>query len=201
MLKFDVLGCGTAVNPNGYAALLNEAKDLTATITGVSTAPVKGSASLRNVGTGVVAEGHAYLALDDVKEVTVAGCTLDLSATITRTIPKGATTLDLSDLFNSSLSKTAVKKDGVDLETNDSVTNGVIKLENPAAADVKITVTADIATGTATTDNNAAKVNLDAGEYQVHFVARAYDTVAGTNMPNPTMMEFVKHCRPLNIRW
>lgn len=201
MLKFDVLGCGPAVNPNGYAALLNEAKDLTATLTLDAVPAVNGSVSLRNVGTGVVAEGHCALPLQNAASVAVSDCTLALNATITRTIPKGATTLDLSDLFNSSLTAASIKLNGVQLADPNTVANGVVTLNAAAGADTEVTVSTVIATGTATTDNNAATVNIDAGDYQVHFVARAYDTVEDTRMPNPTMMEFVKHCRPLNIRW
>lgn len=203
MLKFDRLGPGEKVNPNGYAALLNDVKDLTATLTLDTVPVVHGGASLRSVGTGVVAEGHCALSLDEASAsaVAVSDCTLKLTATVTRTIPKGATTLDLSDLFNSKLVKSDVKKDGANLAEGDTVADGIITLAAAATADVKIAVTTDVATGTATTDNNAATVNLDPGDYQVHFIARAYDTVDGTRMPNPTMMEFVKHCRPLNVRW
>jgi hypothetical protein len=203
MLKFDCLGCGPKVNPNSYAALLN-ANDLTVEMK-LDTADASAAvcnAALRHVGTGTVVEGHRALSLNAAKAVAVANCTLELKTTITRTIPKGASKLDLSDVVNSNLAKADVKKDGAALDEGDAVANGVITLASAAAADVEITVEdLVVATGTATTDNNTATVNLDEGEYQVHFIARVHDNIECTHMPNPTMMEFVKHCRPLNIRW
>lgn len=204
MLKFDRLGCGPKVNPNAYTTLLDAANDLTVEmkLDTADAAAVVCNAALRHVGTGTVVEGHRALALDEAKAIVVANCTLELKTTITRTIPKGASKLDLSNVVNNTLAKVDVKKDGADLAEGDTVANGVITLAAPAAADVEITIEdLVVATGTATTDNNAATVNIDAGDYQVHFVARAYDTVEDTRMPNPTMMEFVKHCRPLNVRW
>lgn len=208
MLKFDRLGPGEKVNPNGYAALLNDAKDLTATLTLKSGATANGNVSLRNVGTGVVAEGHfAYKAEADesseVMAIPVAGCKIDVSGVLEFVVPEGKTTLDVSHLIPSLVTN------DLDLTKSDNaaataaagvitVTSAPEKGSGGAKIVLKPLV---VATGTATTDNNAATVNLDPGDYQVHFIARAYDTVDGTRMPNPTMMEFVKHCRPLNIRW
>lgn len=203
MLKFDCLGCGPKVNPNGYAALL-DAADLIVEmkLDTADSAAVVCNAALRHVGTGTVVEGHRVLSLNAAKAIEVANCTLELKTTITRTIPKGASKLDLSDVVSNALAKTDVKKDGAALDDGDTVANGVITLAAPAAADVEITIEdLVVATGTATTGNNAATVNIDEGEYQVHFIARVHDNIECTRMPNPTMMEFVKHCRPLNIRW
>lgn len=208
MLKFDVLGCGPAVNPNGYASLLDEVegkncqcklhlRDAGSASSGIDAVDTLGSCRVRHVGTGSVVEGHAALSSDDTTVITVANCKLTVSAEIERVIPKGATALDLSDLF-SDLDSDDVTVTGVQAE-DFSVSNGVITLDDPAATDVPVKVKFDIAVGDATTDNNAATVNLDAGDYQIHFVVRAHDDVEASGMPNPTTMSFVKHCRPLNI--
>lgn len=203
MLKFDVLGCGPNVNPNGYATLLDTVKDLKAEmkLTAADKTGVACSTVLRHVGTGVVVECHRGLTLSGPTAVTVSDCQLNLKGTATFVIKKGATTLDLSDLFNSNLTSKDVFKDGKQLTDPDKVENGVITLSAPAAEDTTIAVSVVVATGTATTDNNASTVNIDAGDYQVHAIARVRDTVEGTLMPNPTMMELVEHCRPVNIRW
>ena len=82
------------------------------------------------------------------------------------------------------------------------VTKDVVTLSAAAQkGGAVVTVSFVLATGKATTQNNATTVNLDAGDYQVHLIARIRNDEAVTNMPDPTMLEFVKHCRPLNVRW
>lgn len=213
MLKFDELGWGPKVNPNAYAGLLNEVRECkTATLhltdaveaneaTGTEAADatdVVGSCRIRHAGNGHVAEGHfAYTSENDLA-ITVKSCKLTLTAEITRTIPEGATTLDLSDLFTGELvNDTDVTAVG---GTISSVTDNVVALSEAAPeGGVKVTVNFVLAEGTATTNNNAETVTLDAGDYQIHFIARARTDVDVTRMPNPTMMEFVKSCRKLHV--
>ncbi len=230
MLKFDDLGWGPKVNPNGYAALLNEAKITDATLqlaaasgSGSDAVPAKtanGSIHLRHVGTGVVAEGHfGYKAEaasgEDSMAIKTDECVLTVKGSITRVVPEGSTDLDLSGLFNASGDDNAKK-----LVVGDCVVEGgatptivgpaegepadkcIVRLAAAAPkAGTKVTVNFVLTTGAATTHNNAETVNLDPGDYQIHLVARARNDNECTRMPNPTMMEFVKHCRPLNIRW
>lgn len=228
MLKFDDLGWGPKVNPNGYSALLDEAKITEATLQlaaaveagegseGAADAKTtNGSVRLRHVGTGVVAEGHFGYKAEDSMAIKTDECVLTVKGSITRVVPEGSTDLDLSGLFNAA-GDDGAKKLGVD----DCVVEGgttpeivgpadgdpadkcIVRLATAAPkAGTKVTVNFDLTTGAATTHNNAETVNLDPGDYQIHLVARASNDNECTHMPNPTMMEFVKHCRPLNVRW
>lgn len=231
MLKFDDLGWGPKVNPNGYSALLDEAKITEATLqlaaaveadagAGIAKADAKttnGSVRLRHVGTGVVAEGHfGYKAEaeSDADSVVIKTdeCVLTVKGSITRVVPEGSTDLDLSGLFLGDGDNALDADDCVvegDVECSivgptvgDPADKCIVRLATAAPkAGTKVTVNFDLTTGAATTHNNAETVNLDPGDYQIHLVARASNDNECTRMPNPTMMEFVKHCRPLNIRW
>lgn len=196
MLKFDDLGRGPKVNPDGYSALLREAEITGAELT-LSTTTEKGTVHLRHAGVSLVAECHFAHKVEPAESITVAGCVLNIRAKVTRVVPKGSKTLDLSDLF-SGLVQDDVKA------SNDSapaVANDVVELATESDGTAVVTVNFVLATGAATTQNNATTVNLDAGDYQIHLIARIRNDEAVTNMPDPTMLEFVKHCRPLNIRW
>lgn len=196
MLKFDDLGRGPKVNPDGYSALLREAEITGAELT-LSKTTEKGTVHLRHAGVSLVAECHFAHKVEPAESITVAECVLNIGAKVTRVVPKGSKTLDLSDLF-SGLVPDDVKA------SNDSapaVANDVVTLATESDGTAVVTVNFVLATGAATTDNNATTVNLDAGDYQVHLIARIRNDEAVTNMPDPTMLEFVKHCRPLNIRW
>lgn len=212
MLKVDKLGWdGTKVNPNGYRALLDEVRHCTATLhlsdgdsgadSAVPATDAVGGCRIRHVGTGHVAEGHVALTVANKVDVELDKCNLTLAAEITRVIPEGATQLDLSDLFGNG------EGDDHNLVADDvtavggtvsSVADNIITLASAAPANgVKVTVKFNLAVGPATTEGNAANMTLDAGDYQIHFVARARDDMECTRMPNPTRMEFIKHCRPL----
>ena len=198
MLKFDDLGRGPKVNPDGYSALLREA-EITGAELKLSTTTEKGTVQLRHAGVSLVAECHFAHEATTAETISVAGCVLNICAKVTRVVPEGSSTLDLSDLFSG--------LETADCSVNNSLTvSGVAEdVVTLSAAAPKggavVTVNFVLATGAATTDNNAASVNLDAGDYQVHLIARIRNDEAVTNMPDPTMLEFVKHCRPLNVRW
>ena len=198
MLKFDDLGRGPKVNPDGYSALLREAE-----ITGAelklsnSKTTEKGTVHLRHAGVSLVAECQFAHTAEPAESITVAECVLNIGAKVTRVVPKGSKTLDLSDLF-SGLVQDDIKASNDPAPT---VNSDVVTLETESDGTAVVTVNFVLATGAATTDNNATTVNLDAGDYQVHLIARVRNDEAVTNMPDPTMLEFVKHCRPLNVRW
>ena len=196
MLKFDDLGRGPKVNPDGYSALLREA-EITGAELKLSKATEKGTVHLRHAGVSLVAECHFAHKVEPAESITVAECVLNIGAKVTRVVPKGSKTLDLSDLF-SGLVQDDVKASNDPAPT---VNNDVVTLATESDGTAVVTVNFVLATGAATTDNNAATVNLDAGDYQVHLIARIRNDEAVTNMPDPTMLEFVKHCRPLNVRW
>lgn len=196
MLKFDDLGRGPKVNPDGYSALLREAEITGAELT-LSNTPEKGTVHLRHAGVSLVAECHFAHEAKSAESITVAECVLNIRAKVTRVVPKGSKTLDLSDLF-SGLVQDDVKASNDPAPT---VTSDVVTLATESDGTAVVTVNFVLATGKATTQNNATTVNLDAGDYQVHLIARIRNDEAVTNMPDPTMLEFVKHCRPLNIRW
>ena len=196
MLKFDDLGRGPKVNPDGYSALLREA-EITGAELKLSKTTEKGTVHLRHAGVSLVAECHFAHEVEPAESITVAECVLNISAKVTRVVPKGSKTLDLSDLF-SGLVQDDVKASNDPAPT---VTSDVVTLATESDGTAVVTVNFVLATGAATTDNNATTVNLDAGDYQVHLIARIRNDEAVTNMPDPTMLEFVKHCRPLNIRW
>ena len=196
MLKFDDLGRGPKVNPDGYSALLREA-EITGAELKLSKATEKGTVHLRHAGVSLVAECHFAHKVEPAETITVAECVLNIGAKVTRVVPKGSKTLDLSDLF-SGLVQDDVKASNDPAPT---VANDVVTLATESDGTAVVTVNFVLATGAATTDNNATTVNLDAGDYQVHLIARIRNDEAVTNMPDQTMLEFVKHCRPLNVRW
>ena len=196
MLKFDDLGRGPKVNPDGYSALLREAEITGAELT-LSKTKEKGTVHLRHAGVSLVAECHFAHKVEQAEPIPVAGCVLNIGAKVTRVVPKGSKTLDLSDLF-SGLVQDDVKASNDPAPT---VANDVVTLATESDGTAVVTVNFVLATGAATTQNNATTVNLDAGDYQVHLIARIRNDEAVTNMPDTTMLEFVKHCRPLNVRW
>ena len=196
MLKFDDLGRGPKVNPDGYSALLREA-EITGAELKLSKTTEKGTVHLRHAGVSLVAECQFAHKAEPAESITVAECVLNIGAKVTRVVPKGSKTLDLSDLF-SGLVQDDVKASNDPAPT---VTSDVVTLATESDGTAVVTVSFVLATGAATTDNNATTVNLDAGDYQVHLIARIRNDEAVTNMPDPTMLEFVKHCRPLNVRW
>ena len=196
MLKFDDLGRGPKVNPDGYSALLREA-EITGAELKLSKTTEKGTVHLRHAGVSLVAECHFAHKAEPAESITVAECVLNIGAKVTRVVPKGSKTLDLSDLF-SGLVQDDVKASNDPAPT---VTSDVVTLATESDGTAVVTVNFVLATGVATTDNNATTVNLDAGDYQVHLIARIRNDEAVTNMPDTTMLEFVKHCRPLNVRW
>ena len=196
MLKFDDLGRGPKVNPDGYSALLREA-EITGAELKLSKTTEKGTVHLRHAGVSLVAECHFAHKVEPAESIPVAECALNIGAKVTRVVPKGSKTLDLSDLF-SGLVQDDVKASNDPAPT---VTSDVVTLATESDGTAVVTVNFVLATGTATTDNNATTVNLDAGDYQVHLIARVRNDEAVTNMPDTTMLEFVKHCRPLNVRW
>ena len=196
MLKFDDLGRGPKVNPDGYSALLREA-EITGAELKLSKTTEKGTVHLRHAGVSLVAECHFAHKVEPAESILVAECVLNIGAKVTRVVPKGSKTLDLSDLF-SGLVQDDVKASNDPAPT---VANNVVTLATESDGTAVVTVNFVLATGAATTDNNATTVNLDAGDYQVHLIARIRNDEAVTNMPDTTMLEFVKHCRPLNVRW
>ena len=196
MLKFDDLGRGPKVNPDGYSALLREA-EITGAELKLSKTTEKGTVHLRHAGVSLVTECQFAHKVEPAESIKVSECVLNIGAKVTRVVPKGSKTLDLSDLF-SGLVQDDVKASN---DTAPTVTSDVVTLATESDGTAVVTVNFVIATGAATTDNNATTVNLDAGDYQVHLIARIRNDEAVTNMPDPTMLEFVKHCRPLNVRW
>ena len=197
MLKFDDLGRGPKVNPDGYSALLREA-EITGAELKLSKTTEKGTVHLRHAGVSLVAECQFAHKAEPAASITVAECVLNIGAKVTRVVPKGSKTLDLSDLFSGLETADCSVNNGL---TVSGVTKDVVTLETESDGTAVVTVSFVLATGAATTDNNATTVNLDAGDYQVHLIARIRNDEAVTNMPDPTMLEFVKHCRPLNVRW
>ena len=197
MLKFDDLGRGPKVNPDGYSALLREA-EITGAELKLSKTTEKGTVHLRHAGVSLVAECHFAHKAKSAESIKVAECVLNIGAKVTRVVPKGSSTLDLSDLFSGLETADCSVNNGL---TVTGVTKDVVTLSKESDGTAVVTVSFVLATGAATTDNNATAVNLDAGEYQVHLIARIRNDEAVTNMPDPTMLEFVKHCRPLNVRW
>ena len=196
MLKFDDLGRGPKVNPDGYSALLREA-EITGAELKLSKTTEKGTVHLRHAGVSLVAECQFAHKVEPAESITVAECVLNIGAKVTRVVPKGSKTLDLSDLF-SGLVQDDVKASN---DPSPTVTSDVVTLATESDGTAVVTVNFVLATGAATTDNNATTVNLDAGDYHVHLIARVRNDEAVTNMPDPSMLEFVKHCRSLNVRW
>ena len=198
MLKFDDLGRGPKVNPDGYSALLREA-EITGAELKLSKTTEKGTVHLRHAGVSLVTECQFAHEAKSAESITVAECVLNIGAKVTRVVPEGSSTLDLSDLFSGLETADCSVNNGL---TVSGVTEDVVTLSAAAPkGGAVVTVSFVLATGAATTDNNATTVNLDAGDYQVHLIARIRNDEAVTNMPDPTMLEFVKHCRPLNVRW
>lgn len=154
MLKFDDLGRGPKVNPDGYSALLREA-EITGAELKLSKTTEKGTVHLRHAGVSLVAECHFAHKVEPAESITVAECVLNIGAKVTRVVPKGSKTLDLSDLF-SGLVPDDVKA------SNDSapaVANDVVTLATESDGTAVVTVNFVLATGAATTDNNATTVN------------------------------------------
>lgn len=198
MLKFDDLGRGPKVNPDGYSALLREA-EITGAELKLSKATEKGTVQLRHAGVSLVAECHFAHEAKSAEPIPVAECVLNIGAKVTRVVPEGSSTLDLSDLFSGLEIADCSVNNGL---TVSGVAEDVVTLSAAAPkGGAVVTVNFVLATGKATTQNNATTVNLDAGDYQIHLIARIRNDEAVTNMPDPTMLEFVKHCRPLNVRW
>lgn len=198
MLKFDDLGRGPKVNPDGYSALLREA-EITGAELKLSKTTEKGTVHLRHAGVSLVAECHFAHEAKQTEPIQVAECVLNIGAKVTRVVPEGSSALDLSDLFSGLEAADCSANNGL---TVSDVTKDVVNLSVAAPkGGAVVTVNFVLATGKATTQNNATTVNLDAGDYQVHLIARIRNDEAVTNMPDPTMLEFVKHCRPLNVRW
>ena len=197
MLKFDDLGRGPKVNPDGYSALLREA-EITGAELKLSKTTEKGTVHLRHAGVSLVAECQFAHKAEPAESIPVAECVLNIGAKVTRVVPEGSSTLDLSDLFSGLEAADCSANNGL---TVSDVTKDVVTLSAKSDGTAVVTVNFVLATGAATTDNNATTVNLDAGDYQVHLIARIRNDEAVTNMPDPTMLEFVKHCRPLNVRW
>ena len=197
MLKFDDLGRGPKVNPDGYSALLREA-EITGAELKLSKTTEKGTVHLRHAGVSLVTECQFAHEAKSAESITVAECVLNIGAKVTRVVPEGSSTLDLSDLFSGLETADCSVNNGL---TVSGVTEDVVTLSAAPKGGAVVTVSFVLATGAATTDNNATTVNLDAGDYQVHLIARIRNDEAVTNMPDPTMLEFVKHCRPLNVRW
>lgn len=198
MLKFDDLGRGPKVNPDVYSTLLREA-EITGAELKLSKTTEKGTVHLRHAGVSLVAECHFAHEAKQAEPITVAECVLNIGAKVTRVVPEGSNTLDLSDLFSGLETADCSANNGL---TVSDVTKDVVTLSAAAPkGGAVVTVNFVLATGAATTQNNATTVNLDAGDYQVHLIAHIRNDEAVINMPDPTMLEFVKHCRPLNVRW
>ena len=99
MLKFDDLGRGPKVNPDGYSALLREA-EITGAELKLNKTTEKGTVHLRHAGVSLVAECHFAHKAEPAESSTVAECVLNIGAKVTRVVPEGSSTLDLSDLFS-----------------------------------------------------------------------------------------------------
>lgn len=195
MLKVDYLGYNSdlQVRPKSYSKIVAEVKDCDVECL-ASAGGAKGTAHIRHVGTGYVAEGSFALniaASDPAVNLTLDEQTLLLTAReIERDIPEGATSIDLSDDFNDltaeNIEVTNVSVSGVSAD--------VVTLDSAAPKGAKLKIKdVRIAQGVITSDNNASVITIGAGHYQVHFVARMSEN-ENTNMPAPAMMEFVKRC-------
>jgi len=208
MLKFERLGHGSLINDKyRYGALVDEVSDVKVTMVldqldDMSAEDAKApecTFKIRHVGTGTVLEGHRSLVVREPIEIDPAACELKVTATLKRVVPKGKIELDLSDVFVKDLAaadplpeiyadngaKCMLAKDKA------VITLSVAAPEGGAEVTVK---GFELAKGVATTHKNAAKVKLELGEYQVHFITVLHENVEDTHMPNLTMLEFIKHC-------
>lgn len=213
MLKFERLGRGSWINDKcRFGALVDEVSDVEVRmlidgvdVVGAGDDAPKCSFKIRHVGTGTVLEGHRSLVVPEPEgdkpaapiEIVPEACKLQVKATLTRNVPKGKTKLDLSDVFVNNLSefKPIVVSDSGEASAFEN-DKAIITL-NPAAPEGGAEVSVKnfvLAEGHATTHKNAAKVTLKPGKYQVHFITVLHENIEETNMPNLTMLEFIKHC-------
>ncbi len=207
MLKFERLGHGSLINDKcRFGALVDEVSDVKVTMVldGLDNMPGEApecAFKIRHVGTGTVLEGHRSLAvLSPGRQIDPAACELKVTATLKRNVPKGKLKLDLSDVFVKNVGaaddapalEDDVNEDAPTWDENAAkVTLAAAAPESGAEVSVKDFV---LAKGAATTHGNAAKVTLEPGKYQVHFITVLHENVEDTHMPNLTMLEFIKHC-------
>lgn len=214
MLKFEELGHGSLINDKcRFGALIDEVSDVKVTMvldglddmSGDDAKAPECTFKIRHVGTGTVLEGHRSLVIPEPEAegdepaapITIdpAACELKVTATLKRNVPKGKAKLDLSDVFTKDLSADDLEVD-TDAKCTVAEDKAVVTLipaapEGGAEVSVKDFV---LAKGAATTHKNAAKVTLKPGKYQVHFITVLHENVTDTDMPNKTMLEFIKHC-------
>lgn len=208
MLKFERLSHGSLINDKcRYDALVDEVSDVKVTMvldqlddmyTENAKAP-ECTFKIRHVGTCTVLEGHRSLVVREPIEIDPAACELKVTATLKRVVPKGKIELDLSDVFIKNL----IAADPFPEIYTDNYAKymlaedkAVITLSVAAPeGGTEVTVKGfELAKGVATTHKNAAKVKLELGKYQVHFITVLHENVEDTHMPNLTMLEFIKHC-------
>jgi hypothetical protein len=221
MLKFERLGHGSLINDKcRFGALVDEVSDVKVTmvldgVDDMSDEDAKApecSFKIRHVGTGTVLEGHRSLVVPEPEaegdepaaQITIDPkvCKLTVKATLKRNVPKGKTKLDLSDVFKAGLTANDITVDGEPAGVEDAdpiatVDNNkaIVTLATPAGdGGAEVAVNFVLAAGKATTNGNAAQVALKPGKYQVHFITVLHENVEDTNMPNKTMLEFIKHC-------
>ncbi len=216
MLKFERLGHGELIDRKcRFGALVDEVSDVEVRMLlgaadpeakTIEDAP-KCTFKIRHVGTGTVLEGHRSLEIPAGESATdvplnLTQCELEVKATLTRNVPKGKTKLDLSDVFKAGLTANDITVDGEPAVVEDAdpiatVDNNkaIVTLATPAGdGGAEVAVNFVLAAGKATTNGNAAQVALKPGKYQVHFITVLHENVEDTNMPNKTMLEFIKHC-------
>lgn len=215
MLKFERLGHGELINDKcRFGALIDEVSDVKVTMvldglddmSGENAKAPECTFKIRHVGTGTVLEGHRSLVIPEPKAgegeeapapivIDPKACELKVTATLKRNVPKGKAKLDLSDVFTKDLSVDDLDADN-DAKCAVAEDKAVVTLY-PAAPEGGTEVSVKdfvLAKGAATTHKNAAKVTLKPGKYQVHFITVLHENIEETNMPNLTMLEFIKHC-------
>jgi len=213
MLKFERLNRGSLLSDKcRFDALVDEVSDVKvrmrlstadASYSQVDNAP-ECTFKIRHVNAGTVLEGHRSLEIPDGNDVVLdlAACELQVTATLTRNIPKGKTKLDLSDVFKAGANGVGIGDiiiDGtLDPEDIASVATDkvIVTLFTPAGEGGAEVVVENfvLAAGKATTHGNAAQVALKPGKYQVHFTTCLHESADSTNMPSLTRLEFIKHC-------
>ena len=217
MLKFEKLNRGSVLSDKcRFDALVDEVSDVkvrmrlsTADAASYPAYPLIEHApectfKIRRVNAGTVLEGHRSLEIPDGNDVVLdlAACELQVTATLTRIIPKGETKLDLSDVFKPGINGIEIEDIIIDGEhdpgdiasvAEDKV---IVTLFTPAGEGGAEVVVENfvLAAGKATTHGNAAQVALKPGKYQVHFITVLHENVTDTHMPNLTMLEFIKRC-------